>query len=78
MSLNIKNEQTHKLVAQLAKLTGESMTRAVTVAVEERLQREKRRKRSESTFEELLEIGRRCTEERARYQAAQRNREQAP
>ncbi|MEZ5364580.1 MAG: type II toxin-antitoxin system VapB family antitoxin [Bryobacterales bacterium] len=70
MSLNIKNAQTHKLVAELAELTGESMTRAITIAVEERLQRERRRKRAESAFEELLEIGRRCSEERDRYQAS--------
>jgi antitoxin VapB len=74
MSLNIKNERTHKLVAQLAKLTGESMTRALTVAVEQRLDREKRRNRVESVFEDLLEIGRRCSDERDRYQAAQKPR----
>jgi antitoxin VapB len=39
MSLNIKNEETHRLVRQLAKLTGESMTAAVDKAVEERLRR---------------------------------------
>jgi antitoxin VapB len=39
MSLNIKNPETHKLARELAELTGESMTEAVTVAVEERLQR---------------------------------------
>ena len=77
MSLNIKNERTHKLVAQLAKMTGESMTHAVTVAVEERLQRERRRQKAETTFEELLEIGRRCAEERAVYQASLRGRQGA-
>jgi len=39
MSLNIKNERTHKLVNQLAELTGESKTEAVTKAVQERLDR---------------------------------------
>jgi len=39
MSLNIKNEQTHRLVQELAALTGESMTAAVTEAVRERLDR---------------------------------------
>ena len=39
MSLNIKNKETHKLADQLAKLTGESMTDAVTKAVRERLDR---------------------------------------
>ena len=39
MSLNIKNEGTHALVRELAGLTGENLTTAITVAVRERLQR---------------------------------------
>ena len=39
MSLNIKNEETYRLVRELADLTGESMTGAVTEAVRERLKR---------------------------------------
>jgi antitoxin VapB len=39
VSLNIKNEETYRLVRELADLTGESMTGAVTEAVRERLQR---------------------------------------
>ena len=39
MSLNIKNEDTTRLIRELADLTGESMTGAVTEAVRERLQR---------------------------------------
>ena len=39
MSLNIKNEETHKLVRNLATLTGESMTTAIRVAVLERIER---------------------------------------
>lgn len=41
MSLNIKNVETHKLAQELAALTGESMTVAVTEAVRERLTRVK-------------------------------------
>jgi antitoxin VapB len=41
MSLNIKNPKTLHLARELADLTGESVTEAVTVAVEERLQRVK-------------------------------------
>jgi hypothetical protein len=40
--LNIKNEETHQLVRELARLTGESMTAAVTEAVRERLDRVRR------------------------------------
>ena len=41
MSLNIKNEETHRMAQELAALTGESMTAAVTEAVRERLARVK-------------------------------------
>jgi antitoxin VapB len=59
MSLNIKNEETHRLAQELAKLTGESMTAAVTEAVRERLERV-RQKRPEDLAERLLKIGRDC------------------
>lgn len=39
MSLNIKNPETYRLVKELADVTGESMTAAVTSAVQERLAR---------------------------------------
>lgn len=39
MAINIKNDKTHKLAQKLAKLTGESMTAAITEAVRERLER---------------------------------------
>ena len=37
MSLNIKNEETHRLVRRLAELTGQSQTSAVEDAVRRRL-----------------------------------------
>jgi len=43
MNLNIKNEETHRLAQELAQITGESMTAAVTEAVRERLARVKRK-----------------------------------
>jgi antitoxin VapB len=39
MALNIKNAETYRLIRELADLTGESMTGAVTEAVRERLER---------------------------------------
>jgi antitoxin VapB len=39
MALNIKNDETQRLSRELAQLTGESITTAVTVAVRERLDR---------------------------------------
>ena len=52
MGMNIKNEETHKLVQELAALTGESMTAAVTEAVRERLARVK----SKSVAERVRKI----------------------
>ncbi len=62
MGLNIKNEETYRLARALARLTGESMTRAVTVALRERLQRVRRRQGHKATAEDLLAIGERCAE----------------
>ena len=59
MSLNIKNEKTHRLVRELAKATGESMTAAVDRAVRERLERVRRDKKG-NLAERLLQIGREC------------------
>lgn len=39
MGMNIRNEETERLVRELAALTGESETAAVTTAVRERLER---------------------------------------
>jgi antitoxin VapB len=59
MSMNIKNDETHRLAEELARLTGESLTAAVTVAVRERLER-LRRERGNSLADRLLAIGRDC------------------
>ena len=44
MSLNIKNDETCRLARDLAQMTGETMTGAITVALRERLERERRRR----------------------------------
>ena len=59
MSMNIKNKETHRLTRQLSKLTGESLTAAVTEAVRERLDRV-RRELGLDLAERLLLIGRDC------------------
>lgn len=41
MAMNIKNPETERLARELAKRTGESLTLAITVAVKERLERQK-------------------------------------
>ncbi len=42
MGLNIKKQETHQLASELAALTGETMTEAITVALRERLGRLRR------------------------------------
>ena len=57
MALNIKNDRTCALVEELARLHGESMTEAVTKAVEERLEKTKRPQK-EGVAEKLMKIAR--------------------
>ncbi len=57
MSLNIKDEETHRLARELAQLTGESQTTAVTIAIRERLDRLHAAGRP-SMADRLLAIGR--------------------
>jgi len=59
MSINIKSEEAHRLAKQLSKLTGESMTAAVTEAMRERLER-LRRTRGQGLADRLLKIGKDC------------------
>jgi len=59
MSLNIKNESAHRQARELARLTGESMTAAVSEAIRERLERVRGNSRK-GLAERLLEIGRDC------------------
>lgn len=60
MSLNIKNEETHRRAKRLAHLTGETMTEAVDRAVVERLERVSRIRNRERRVKRLLQIGREC------------------
>ena len=60
MSLNIKNDETCLLARNLASLTGETMTGAITVALRERIEREQRRMDADAGVKDLLAIGRRC------------------
>jgi antitoxin VapB len=57
--MNIKNKEANQLARQLAKLTGKSLTLAVTEAVRERLDRV-RSEHGVDLAERLLLIGRDC------------------
>ena len=61
LSLNIKNAETCRLIQELAELTGETMTAAVTTAVRERLNRLREEAKGDLA-ERLLAIGRECAE----------------
>lgn len=59
MSLNIKDPEAHELAQLLAEATGETMTKAVTIALKERLSRVRRAKRAKATLEEVRAIAKR-------------------
>ena len=60
MSLNIKNDETCRLARELADLTGESMTGAITVALRERLKREKHERSVEARVKQIRAVAERC------------------
>ncbi len=55
MPINIKDPVTDAKVRELSALTGESITEAVRIAIEQRLQRESRRQRA-GVADQLLAI----------------------
>lgn len=56
-TLNIKDPQAHRLARAIAAQTGETMTRAVIAALEERAERLERQRKKPS-LEELMAIAR--------------------
>lgn len=60
MSLNIKNEETCRLAGELARLTGETMTGAITVALRERLEREKHERSVDARIRKMRATAERC------------------
>ena len=60
MGLNIKNEKACALARELADLTGETMTGAISVALSERLEREKKQRDVEARIDAMMAIGERC------------------
>lgn len=59
MSMTIKNREAHQLAREIAALTGESRTAAVTIALRERLDR-LRMTQTPRLADRLLAIGRDC------------------
>jgi len=60
MALNIRNPEAEKLAAELAKLTGETKTDALTKALRDRLARVRRERIGRRLADELEEIAEHC------------------
>ncbi len=60
MALNIRNTETDRLATELARLTGQTKTEAVTEALRSQLKRRRREGSGRTIADELNEIGRRC------------------
>lgn len=61
MALNIRNIKAEQLAAELAQLTGESKTEAVTRALEERLSQVRKGARKRHIVDRLNEIAEHCS-----------------
>lgn len=62
MAINIKNDETQRLTRELAALTGENVTTAVTVAVRERLDRVREEASREERIAKVLMLGKQIAE----------------
>jgi antitoxin VapB len=60
MALNIRNPETERLAAELARRTGETKTEAVTKALRERLARLRQERSKRRLADELNEIAKHC------------------
>jgi antitoxin VapB len=60
MALSLKDPEADRLAREVAARTGETLTRAVIIALRERLARLKTRRRPRALRDDLREIGRRC------------------
>lgn len=56
VALNIKNEETCRLAKEVARRNGETLTAAVTIALRERIERQKQDSRREGRLEWLLKL----------------------
>ena len=60
MAMNIKSPEAERLARELAGMTGENITAAVTAALKERVERIRRERSREGMAERLMAIGRDC------------------
>jgi len=60
MGISIENYRTEQLARQVAEETGETLTSAITIALQERLLRLREKKTAPDVFEKIMNISRRC------------------
>ena len=60
MPISIKNDETERLIRQLAELTGETLTEAIRLSLIERYDRVRRTRSRPKLAEELNDIAMRC------------------
>jgi len=60
MALSIRNPKAERLARKIAAEKGETITQAITVALEERLERLRGRSTADDLAEEILKISGRC------------------
>ncbi len=60
MALNIKNEETCDLARELAVLTDDTMTGAITIALRERIDQVKRERERDALLRDIRAIAKRC------------------
>ena len=60
MAINIRNRETERIAAELAELTGESKTEAVTIALRDRLERVRRGLSQRRLADELDAVALHC------------------
>ncbi len=61
MGLNIKTEEAHRLAKELSELTGESMAKAVTDTIRQRVEELRRERTKKARAQEIMRIARECS-----------------
>jgi antitoxin VapB len=62
MPLSIRNDKAEKLARELAAMSGENITQAITRALEERLKRLRGRSMATDLAGEIMKISKRCSQ----------------
>jgi antitoxin VapB len=60
MGISIKNREVEKLIKTITRETGEGITEAVRIALQERYDKIKRAKQGPGLYHEILSISKRC------------------